>query len=131
MFDWWNITPTANVAELADLVIAGVGVSVSLGNLAAARQRAGEWAASGRNGAVLLSARTAVRHESLRVGTHVAFLALVLSTLRTRVPLTPEIAVFHASLMAAMTCVMLMSVSSWRSRRRLETLIAGQEEGHD
>lgn len=131
MVDLWNITSTINTGEAVDLLIVTSGLVISLGNLVAARLRAREWAASGRNGAVLLSARTAVRHEALRVGTHVAFLVLVLSTLRTRVPLTPEIAVFHASLMAAMTCVMLMSVSSWRSRRRLETLIAGQEEGHD
>lgn len=127
MSDLWNITPTANVAEVADLVIAGVGVAVSLANLSAARQRAREWAASGRNGAVLLSARTAVRHEALRVGTQACFVVMALAGFQQRVPPTPGVLVYHAALLGAMVLVLAMSLSSMWARRALEGEVATVE----
>lgn len=130
MIDWWNVTPTANVAEIADLLVATVGVVVSLANWSAARRRAGEWQASGLNGAVLLSARTAVRHEALRVTTQACFVTVALVGFQQRLPLTPALLVHHAALLGAMAAVLVMSVSSMRSRRVLEREIA-RGSGHD
>lgn len=129
MIDWFNWTATVNAAEVADLVLALVGVIVSAINLAAARQRLREWVERGHNGAVLIAARTAVRHETYRVLTQLCFVGVALVTFRTRGSGTLETYLFHAALLAAMALVLATSVSSMTSRRALERHVSEHLEG--
>lgn len=124
MSDWasfWLITPTLNVAEALDILVAGTGIVISVINRRAAQQRLREWVADGRNGVVERAATTAVHHETLRLAIQVSFLvAMAVSATFGSAMLTPAILVYHAALLTAMVLVMAMSVSSLRSRRAIE-----------
>jgi hypothetical protein len=129
VISWWNLTPTINLVEVADLIVASIGVAVSLFNLKAARWRVREWIASGHNGPVLIAARTAVRHEWMRVATQVCFVIFALASFQTIGTAGAHIVILHVALLTAMSLVMAMSVSSMLSRRAIEQEVARGWDG--
>jgi hypothetical protein len=120
---WWEITPTINLFEVADLLLALAGLLVSAANLSAARQRLREWLATGRNGLVVTSARARVTHEWMRLGVQCCFVAYALLAMQTR-GVGPTIVALHACLLTAIALTLATSVSSWRARAAME------REGH-
>jgi hypothetical protein len=127
----WNVTGTINLVEVADLIVASVGVGVSLFNLKAARWRVREWIASGQNGPVLIAARTAVRHEAMRVGAQLCFVVAALAAFQVGGGAGAPVVTLHLALLVAMSLVMAMSVSSMVSRRAIEREVAKPWDGVD
>jgi hypothetical protein len=106
MIDLFNVTATVNVAEIIDLVAAVTGAAYSTRNLRAARQGVCDWIADGRNGAVLISARTSV-------------------------PVTPLALTAQLLSLVAICLVAAMSVSSWYSRKAIEEEVSKPWDGRE
>jgi hypothetical protein len=131
MIDLFNVTATVNVAEIIDLVAAVTGAAYSTRNLRAARQGVCDWIADGRNGAVLISARTSVRHEWMRIVIQLCFIGLASMSFLFGGPVTPLALTAQLLSLVAICLVAAMSVSSWYSRKAIEEEVSKPWDGRE